>query len=240
MVIKIICYLIVYLITQIMKIYINFKNDVKYFFHIIKFFLIFQNKKSYFKKIIKLYKINFPKHISIVLNNYKNFDIKILLDFIDFCELTKEIKILSIYDPFNILKNEKKIFNDKINIFIIDFKEANNNLIKNILKNNKRYPTEFEKIHNNDNNFDYNKEINENKIEKFYTRKNSNNNILPEIIITFNNNNYFEDICLYGYPFTLLENCEIINFEYDFNKIDIIFFLEIFIKNSKIQKRFGV
>ena len=223
-----------------MQIYIKFKYDLKYYFHIFKSFLIFQNKKSYFKKIIKLYKINFPKHISIILNSDKNFDIKILFDFIEFCELTNEIKILSIYDPFNILKNEKKIFNNKINIIIIDFKEANNNLIKNILKNNKRYPTEFEKIHNNDNNFDYNKEINENKIEKFYTRKNTNNNILPEIIITFNNKNFYEDICLYGYPFTLLENSEIINFEYDFNKIDIIYFLKIFIKNSKIQKRFGL
>ena len=223
-----------------MQIYINFKNDLKYYFHLFKSFLIFQNKKSYFKKIIKLYKINFPKHISIILNNDKNFNIKILFDFIEFCELTNEIKILSIYDPFNILKNEKKISNNKINIIIIDFKEANNNLIKNILKNNKRYPTEFDKIHNSDNNFDYNKEINENKIEKFYTRKNTNNNVLPEIIITFNNKSFYEDICLYGYPFTLLENAEIINFEYDFNKIDIIYFLEIFIKNSKIQKRFGL
>ena len=223
-----------------MQIYINFKNDLKYYFHLFKSFLIFQNKKSYFKKIIKLYKINFPKHISIILNNDKNFNIKILFDFIEFCELTNEIKILSIYDPFNILKNEKKISNNKINIIIVDFKEANNNLIKNILKNNKRYPTEFDKIHNSDNNFDYNKEINENKIEKFYTRKNTNNNVLPEIIITFNNKSFYEDICLYGYPFTLLENAEIINFEYDFNKIDIIYFLEIFIKNSKIQKRFGL
>lgn len=224
-----------------MQIYINFKNDLKYYFHLFKSFLIFQNKKSYFKKIIKLYKIKFPKHISIILNNDKNFNIRILFDFIEFCELTNEIKILSIYDPFNILKNEKKISNNnKINIIIIDFKEANNNLIKNILKNNKRYPTEFDKIHNSDNNFDYNKEINENKIEKFYTRKNTNNNVLPEIIITFNNKSFYEDICLYGYPFTLLENAEIINFEYDFNKIDIIYFLEIFIKNSKIQKRFGL
>lgn len=223
-----------------MQIYINFKNDLKYYFHLFKSFLIFQNKKSYFKKIIKLYKINFPKHISIILNNDKNFNIRILFDFIEFCELTNEIKILSIYDPFNILKNEKKISNNKINIIIVDFKEANNNLIKNILKNNKRYPTEFDKIHNSDNNFDYNKEINENKIEKFYTRKNTNNNVLPEIIITFNNKSFYEDICLYGYPFTLLENAEIINFEYDFNKIDIIYFLEIFIKNSKIQKRFGL
>ena len=224
-----------------MQIYINFKNDLKYYFHLFKSFLIFQNKKSYFKKIIKLYKINFPKHISIILNNDKNFNIRILFDFIEFCELTNEIKILSIYDPFNILKNEKKISNNnKINIIIIDFKEANNNLIMNILKNNKRYPTEFEKIHNSDNNFDYNKEINENKIEKFYTRKNTNNNVLPEIIITLNNKSFYEDICLYGYPFTLLENAEIINFEYDFNKIDIIYFLEIFIKNSKIQKRFGL
>ena len=91
-----------------MQIYIKFKYDLKYYFHIFKSFLIFQNKKSYFKKIIKLYKINFPKHISIILNNDKNFDIKILFDFIEFCELTNEIKILSIYDPFNILKNEKK------------------------------------------------------------------------------------------------------------------------------------
>ena len=72
------------------------------------------------------------------------------------------------------------------------------------------------------------------------TRKNEIS--LPELILTFGKNKYlfYEDVCLYGFPFTLLENAEIININHkQFDQIDILDFIDIFNQNSKIIKRFG-
>ena len=77
--------------------------------------------------------------------------------------------------------------------------------------------------------------------EKYLTRKNEDS--LPELVIIFGKNKYlfYEDICLYGFPFTLLENTEIININHkQIDQIDIIDFIDIFDKNTKIIKRFGV
>ena len=76
--------------------------------------------------------------------------------------------------------------------------------------------------------------------ERYLTRKNEIS--LPELIITFGKNKYlfYEDICLYGFPFTLIENAEIININHrQFDHIDLLDFIGIFNKNSKIIKRFG-
>ena len=139
-------------------------------------------------------------------------------------------------------KNKTKNFN--IYICIIGFQEANNNLVKKIIKENEpkiygNYPEVYKwfnnkKEINNDNN--NNKKL----FEKFLTRKNEIS--LPELIITFGKNKYlfYEDICLYGFPFTLLENAEIININHrQFDHIDLLDFIDIFNKNSKIIKRFG-
>ena len=43
-----------------------------------------------------------------------------------------------------------------------------------------------------------------------------------------------------GFPFTLLENTEIINVNHkQFDQLDLLDFFDIFNKNSKIIKRFG-
>ena len=70
------------------------------------------------------------------------------------------------------------------------------------------------------------------KFEMFYTKKNTE--YLPELILCFTK----EEICLYGYPFTLLENAEIINTG-NLSSIDVIKFINIFEKFNKISKRFG-
>ena len=142
-------------------------------------------------------------------------------------------------------QDKNRINNFDIYICLIGFNEANNNLVKKIIKEKEtkiygNYP-EVYKWFNNENEIKSNdRDSNKKLFEKFLTRKNEIS--LPELIITFGKNKYlfYEDICLYGFPFTLLENAEIININHrQFDHIDILDFIEIFNKNSKIIKRFG-
>ena len=143
----------------------------------------------------------------------------------------------------NTQKN-KNLIEFQFYICIISFKEANENLINKIIKEDRtkiygNYPEVYKWFNtNNDNKCNSNKTKKE--FEKYLTRKNEES--LPELVITFGKNKYlfYEDICLYGFPFTLLENTEIINVNHkQFDQLDLLDFLEIFNKNSKIIKRFG-
>jgi hypothetical protein len=140
----------------------------------------------------------------------------------------------------NLLNTEKDLY-----ICLIGFKEANDDLINKIIKEKEtkiynNYPDVYKwfnkrKVKNNDANDKSKKEF-----EKYLTRKNEES--LPELVVTFGKNKYlfYEDICLYGFPFTLLENTEIINVNHkQFDQIDFLDFIDIFKKNSKIVKRFG-
>ena len=129
-----------------------------------------------------------------------------------------------------------------LNIIFIYVKEANDNLINKIIKQKEikiygNYPDVYKWFNKNkQNKSDIKKEY-----EKYLTRKDEES--LPELVITFGKNKYlfYEDICLYGFPFTLIENSEIININHkQFDQIDILDFVDIFNKNSKIIKRFGV
>ena len=147
-----------------------------------------------------------------------------------------------------IISNEKSNKQNKakkfdIYITFISFIEANDDLIKKMIREKDtkiygNYPESY-KWFNNSN--DIKKDDNNKKLfEKYLTRKNEIS--LPELIITFGKNKYlfYEDICLYGFPFTLLENAEIINVNHrQFNHIDLLDFIDIFNRNSKIVKRFG-
>ena len=143
----------------------------------------------------------------------------------------------------NTQKN-KNLIEFQFYICIISFKEANENLINKIIKEDKtkiygNYP-EVYKWFNNNNDNKSNCDGAKKEFEKYLTRKNEES--LPELVITFGKNKYlfYEDICLYGFPFTLLENTEIINVNHkQFDQLDLLDFLEIFNKNSKIIKRFG-
>ena len=137
--------------------------------------------------------------------------------------------------------NKNKSSAIKFNICLISFNESNNNLLNTIVKNKEikiygNYPDVYKWF----NHYNNNKAV-KIEYEKFLTRKNEDS--LPELVIIFGKNKYlfYEDICLYGFPFTLLENTEIININHkQIDQIDIIDFIDIFDKNSKIIKRFGV
>ena len=147
-----------------------------------------------------------------------------------------------------IISNEKSNKQNKakkfdIYITFISFIEANDDLIKKMIREKDtkiygNYPESY-KWFNNSN--DIKKDDNNKKLfEKYLTRKNEIS--LPGLIITFGKNKYlfYEDICLYGFPFTLLENAEIINVNHrQFDHIDLLDFIDIFNRNSKIVKRFG-
>ena len=136
--------------------------------------------------------------------------------------------------------NKNKNSAIKFNICLISFNESNNNLLNTIVKKNEiniygNYPDVYKWF----NHYNNNKAV-KIEYEKFLTRKNEDS--LPELVIIFGKNKYlfYEDICLYGFPFTLLENAEIININHrQFDHIDILDFVDIFNKNSKIIKRFG-
>ena len=136
--------------------------------------------------------------------------------------------------------NKNKSSAITFNICLISFNESNNNLLNTIVKKNEiniygNYPDVYKWF----NHYNNNKAV-KIEYEKFLTRKNEDS--LPELVIIFGKNKYlfYEDICLYGFPFTLLENTEIININHkQIDQIDIIDFIDIFDKNSKIIKRFG-
>ncbi len=71
-----------------------------------------------------------------------------------------------------------------------------------------------------------------NSYHMFFTRKFAE--YLPELVLFFGD----EEICLYGYPFVLLENSEIIKAG-NISAINVVKYLEIFQRYSKINKRFG-
>jgi len=147
-----------------------------------------------------------------------------------------------------IISNEKSNKQNKANKFdiyisFISFNEANEDLVRKIIKEKEtkiygNYPESYKWFNNRT---EIKQEDNNKKLfEKYLTRKNEIS--LPELIITFGKNKYlfYEDICLYGFPFTLLENAEIININHrQFDHIDLLDFIDIFNKNSKIVKRFG-
>lgn len=154
----------------------------------------------------------------------------------------KNEKLSEKYIKIEKVNNKNKSSDIKFNICLISFNESNNNLLNTLVKNKEikiygNYPDVYKW-------FNHNNSINKTvkiEYEKFLTRKNEDS--LPELVIIFGKNKYlfFEDICLYGFPFTLLENTEIININHkQIDQIDIIDFIDIFDKNSKIIKRFGV
>ena len=142
-------------------------------------------------------------------------------------------------------KDKHKEKNFDIYICLIGFNDANNNLVKKIVDEKKtkiygNYPEVYKWFDNKSDIKSNNNDTNKKLFERFLTRKNEIS--LPELIITFGKNKYlfYEDICLYGFPFTLLENSEIININHrQFDHIDILDFIDIFNKNSKIIKRSG-
>ena len=146
---------------------------------------------------------------------------------------------------FEIYKNDKNSTFLEFNFYIcfINFKNANDDLIEKIIKEKEtkiygNYPSVYKWFDKKKKNI--NKNENKKEFEKYLTRKNEES--LPELVITFGKNKYlfYEDICLYGFPFTLLENSEIININHkQIDQIDLLDFLDVFKKNSKIIKRFG-
>ena len=207
--------------------WITFTNHIKYFTIYDAFNLVNINKL-----ISQLH-----KEVNINKNIYENINLHISYKNNKTNKIKEEIISNSKADEQNKLKDFD------IYISFIEFGEANNDLIKKIIKEKEtkiygNYPETY-KWFNNKNNI---KQDNNNKklFQKFLTRKNEIS--LPELIITFGKNKYlfYEDICLYGFPFTLLENAEIININHrQFDHIDILDFVDIFNKNSKIIKRFG-
>ena len=244
--------------------YINKKKSIKYpdnFAIVLNKFLIKEEKiiETICQFIRWITLTNYIKYF-VVYDAFNLVDIDKII-----YQLTEEINSTSnIYEHIqfhisyknNKSKNiiEKIISNEKSNkqnkakkfdiyITFISFIEANDDLIKKMIREKDtkiygNYPESY-KWFNNSN--DIKKDDNNKKLfEKYLTRKNEIS--LPELIITFGKNKYlfYEDICLYGFPFTLLENAEIINVNHrQFDHIDLLDFIDIFNRNSKIVKRFG-
>ncbi len=121
-------------------------------------------------------------------------------------------------------------------IFIINFRDANTNLISQVLElNSNANLTPSPKQMSLFNRINYN-QIKEkdfkNEYEKFYTKKNED--YLPSLLFVFTE----EELCLYGFPFSLLENAEIIK-SGSLSRFSVIDYLRNFQKYNNIDKRFG-
>ena len=206
--------------------------------------ILLTNKIKYLTKYDAFNLINIQKLINEIkenITNNKNFidNIRIHISYKDY----KNGKIIEKNLEF-FKKSENPICIFDFYICFIGFKDANDDLIIKIVKEKKtkiygNYPDVY-KWFDKDNKNNYNDKKVDKEFKKYLTRKNEIS--LPELIITFGKNKYlfYEDICLYGFPFTLLENCEIININHkQLDQIDILDFTDIFIKNNKIVKRFG-
>ncbi len=137
-------------------------------------------------------------------------------------------------------KEEKYVIDEKYQkdtyhlvIFIINFREANTDLIKQVVQ--LKFEENFIPIPKQMTFFkieQQNSEYYKNEYEKFYTKKNED--YLPSLIFVFTE----EDLCLYGFPFSLLENAEIIK-SGNLSRFSILDYLRHFEKYNKIDKRFG-
>ena len=141
-------------------------------------------------------------------------------------------------------------YSSKFNLIIslINFQSGNRNLLKSLLSNKEEefsaLPVELDyfKIGSNKKKFnlylDFKQEEddkisqNNNDYSKFYTKKNVD--FLPELILYFGE----DELCLLGYPFTMLENCEIIKAG-KLKNLDVVKYLNFFTKYTMIEKRFG-
>ena len=201
--------------------------------------ILLTNQIKYFTVYDPFNLIDNNEFIKILNNQISELDIKNSI-FISYKEI-KNNKIIEkhLYGAKN-SDNENQFY-----ITIIKFKDANGNLINNVVKQKNNtiygnYPDVYKWFNNNESEVENknNKDLKEH--EKYYTRKNDES--LPELVVTFGKNKYlyYEDICLFGFPFTILENSEIININHkQFDQLDILDFCDIFEKNSKIIKRFG-
>jgi hypothetical protein len=153
--------------------------------------------------------------------------------------------ILFIYNntALDIRKDEKYQVNGKylsenyhLIIFIINFRDANTNLISQVLELNSNanlIPIPKQMSHFNSINCNQLKEKDyKNEYEKFYTKKNED--YLPSLLFVFTE----DELCLYGFPFSLLENAEIIK-SGSLSRFSVIDYLRNFQIFNKIDKRFG-
>lgn len=195
--------------------------------------LLFQNIKHL--NVYDPFEVIDEKNETIVYNSLgqvfnKNFSILMVTkNFIYDCKTREAFN----RDKIASLQEEKKKYD--LVISLIGFKSANHDLIdktctkyleENVLPDELSclFPVE-KKLRIPDGN-------QSKSYDMFFTRKFVE--YLPELLLFFGN----EEICLYGYPFVLLENAEIIKAG-NLSGINVVKYLEIFQRYSKINKRFG-
>ena len=119
-------------------------------------------------------------------------------------DILNKHSILFISDKIYDCRNKREIRNIDYNckydyiITIISFNNANNQLIERII-GKYNLPIQYDYF-----NIKFSSIYDQNDYKNFLTKKNAE--YLPEILFFFGD----EEICLYGFPFTLLENCEIL------------------------------
>ena len=141
----------------------------------------------------KLKNSNIPNHIGLIITEYNMLKLLSLIDLIKYSKIAK----LTLYDPFNYYSHLELNKNEKnLKIKYYNFQNANNDLITSFVKSkNNNKINKFNKNH---------KEITA-EINRLLTKKKSQN--LPELILLLKNKQY---VSLFGFPFTLLENTEIL------------------------------
>jgi hypothetical protein len=93
--------------------------------------------------------------------------------------------------------------NYDLTISILNFEESNNKLLYDLCNNDKYLPENLKYLQDNTNILSKKLIKNKNDYKHFLTNKESIHS--PELILFFGK----DELCLYGFPFTLLENTEI-------------------------------
>ena len=141
----------------------------------------------------KLKNSNIPNHIGLIITENNMLKLLGLIDLIRYSNIAK----LTIYDPFNYYSDLELNKNEKhLKIKYYNFQNANNDLIASFVKS---------KNSNKNNKFNKSCKDKTAEINRLLTKK--KNDDLPELILLLKNRQY---VSLFGFPFTLLENSEIL------------------------------
>lgn len=186
---------LVYALVFFMKSIITIKQQFSYFFTILYSLCSNTIEALIGKDKLLSYKLknsNIPTHIGVIVTENNLLKLLSLIDIISNSKIAK----LTLYDPFNyysdleLQKNQKSL---KINYY--NFKNANNDLIASFVKSKSNKVNKLNK--------NYKEKSAE--INRLLTKKKSDE--LPELILLLKNKQY---VSLFGFPFTLLENSEIL------------------------------
>jgi len=197
-----IIYTILYIINQILILITSITKALKHIKsktqHIINSKLFLSSPSQIITKV--LYNKKIPSHIGIILKRLDKFK---LYSIIKYCEYA-HISTITLYDAYTLYNQEEiekyiKDSNSKVLIMYYDTKKANSDMIKSFLYQSFRMRKDSARL---------DKKMH---IQKCLTKKDDVS--LPSVVLNFYESDedvrLFNSVNLVGFPYLLMESCEI-------------------------------